>query len=666
MQANDPTSAIESPVHVTLGVGTSGLQLYMNETDHRVLVLEPQWNEIELCKMIPGCTYKGREKRWTMPLTWGGLVQLQGFFGDHLTYSEELSTWAWEVYHQRIEPSRAARELTTFDVTTELDERLYPCQRAGVRFMRIAGSGLLGDDLGVGKTVQMLALLRAYDELGITVLPTVVVCPNSVKYHWRNRLGEWFPRATPYVIGGGTAASRKVLKVAKDDPTAVVIVNYESVRLFSRLAPYGSIKLKRCKECDPKFGDDIRSSQCHVHPKELNGWGFKFTIVDEAQHIGEPKSQVTRATWAVAHDPSVEFRWALSGTPDNLERLWSIMHCVQPAEYPAKSQWLERYALYAWNVFGGASIVGIRPDTREELFRILDPRFRRMLLSVVMPQLPPKVRETRVATLTPTMRRMYDELDTQLYTRLPDGGIYIVKNQLVAKGRLLQFAAGTIQVEKPDENDISTWKVNITEPSPKLDVMEEVIDELGEHTSFTVSCYNRDVAHMAAARLANRNVRHSLIMGGVHPAEITQACDDLKSGKIRAVVYTIDAGAEGIDLSGAGVMINVQRSWSLIKDLQNEGRELRPGAERHDVIRIVDIVCENTREEKQIERLQQKMQIFEEINRDKQRITAQLQAIADPTSQQELVIRLATQLNDLHVRQESLNVNEDLLLEEPE
>lgn len=623
------------------------------------IVLDPTWQETELLKLMAGARYSGRTKTWTLPLTWASMVQLRGIFGQHLTYSAALMNWTWDVRRNRVDPSLEMREMTEWPSGSD-PSGLHSFQRAGVEWMRVASSGLLGDELGVGKTPQALVYIHENQ-----LLPALVICPNSVKYHWAKRVPRWCPSATAYVLGRGTANGRKTLAAARQDPTALVIVNFESARVYSRLSAYGSIKLKRCRECDPKYGDDIRTSQCHVHPKELNGFGFKVVIIDEAHRIGDPNTLQTRAVWAATHDASVEHAWALTGTPDSMKRLWSIMHAVAPDEYPTRSKWMDRYALQAWNAFGSMDIIGIRPDTRDELYRVLDPRFRRMMKDVVLPQLPPIIRTTRFTDMTPAQRRAYDELDRQLFTELPDGTFFMAQNRLVSRTRLMQFAAGATSVVKLDEDDPSKWTVSVVAPSAKIDELDAILDELGDK-SFVVACEHRDVVQLAAELLGRRGIKHQLVVGGVHPEVAEQACEDLKTGQLRAIVFTSRAGGIGLDMSGVDTVIRLQRSWSLIANIQVEGRAHRIGSEVHHSIHIIDVVTRDTIEEHQIEKLIVKMEQLEEITRDRARVQELLRTTPYTSAEfAELVARLDS-LNHQRDRILASDDIETMLIEEQE
>jgi SNF2 family DNA or RNA helicase len=609
-----------------------------------VLRLTTAWNQKDLVRQVPGARWDARDKRWTVPATWASLATLRGVFRDDLTVDEATSSWAWELHRTRVGSALELRDrLEPLDDSSPeyrlveswvgRDGRpgLYPFQAAGVQFMLRAECGLLGDEMGAGKTPQTLSLIRAHDELDGTGLPALVICPNSVKHHWADETTRWLPGATPYVVDGSAAARRKTLKAALGDPTALVVVNVESVRLFSRLAPYGSVKLARCRECDPRTGqEELSASRCEVHLKELNRFEFRTVVLDEAHRVKDPKAKQTRAVWNVMHASSVRWRWALTGTPiaNHPGDLWSIMHAVAPEEYPVRGTYVDRFCLMSWNAFGGMDVVGVRPDTRDELFRILDPRFRRMLKAVVLPQLPPKVREVRYVDMATPQAKAYRELATTLRTRLADGQLLLAANRLVVKTRLMQFAAASVMVEKPDADDVSSWKVSLREPSPKLDALEEIVEELGlgspdyRGAPALIAAEHLDLIRLIGARLDKLNVRHAEITGEVAPIDRRRALDDLNAGRVRALVFTGKAGGVGLNMSVADTLINVQRSWSLVDERQKEDRNHRVGSEVHDSVRVIDIVTKDTVEEDQVTRLHEKLLRLDEITRDRAALLA--------------------------------------------
>ena len=584
------------------------------------IAVDTTWNEKELIKSIPGSRWHASDKRWTVPLTWAACCQLRGVFRDTLVVGPELTQWSWNEYKSRVEPSMNIRLLTETENLN--DDRLYPFQRVGVLFQEIAKSGLLGDDMGTGKTIQVLASLQRQD----SVLPALVICPNSVKTVWADEAVKWFPEANTYVIIPGVQR-KKILAAAAADSKALVIVNYESTPRLSRLAGFGSIALRRCKQCDTKWGDpQLKATSCEVHQRELNTIPFQTVIVDEAHRIKDPKAKQTRACWALGRNDSVRRRWALTGTPvaNDPSDLWSIMHFVSQVEYPTKSKFVDRYCLQAWNEYGGLDVVGVNPATRDEFFKILDPRFRRMPATLVLDQLPPLIRSTRTVEMTPQQRKAYDEVHRRLVTRLDDGTILVAPNSLAAQIRLLQLASSYCTVSIPpdgDPNDIAGWMVTLREPSPKIDELVEIITELGKR-QFVVCAESRKLINLASARLAKIGVKHGLITGEVDQYERKTALDNLQDGKSQALLFTLKAGGTGLTMTAADTMIRLQRSWSMIDNAQAEKRVYRIGSERHESVQIIDIITTGTVEEVQLHRLLDKMRRLEEINRDRATLIA--------------------------------------------
>jgi SNF2 family DNA or RNA helicase len=581
------------------------------------VALYTDWNEKPLVKQIPGARYDHKyqaSSRWIAPLTWASYLQIRGIFPD-ATFSDSYVAWVHQTYTTLINPARLLRSLISFEaVIFDTQLRLY--QNATVAWAQLVKCGIIGNEMGLGKTVELLSTLRRLDG----ALPALVACPNSVKEHWARHVRKWYPEATPYVVDGSAAKRAKIIDEARKDPTAFVIINIESARLFSRLAPYGSVKLERCRECDPKYGNEkLTPSRCHVHRKPLNDFGFRTVAIDEIHRIAAPKSQQTRALWALGHDPSVVYRWGTTGTliRNNPLDAWSAMHFVAPAEYPTRSPFGERYALMSWNAHGGMDVLGLMPATRDEFFGFFDLRYRRMLKAVVAKQLPPKVYSIRYVDLGRAQRKMYDELDTDMTTTDASGEMIVTTSNLVTRTRKAQLSVATLAItEKPDEDDPSTWKMVLTEPSPVLDELETVMDELGDE-QFVVTAVSKQLINMLSYRLTKRGINHGIITGDVTTAQRNEALNALQQKKIRMLLFTVQAGGTGVDMSCAPNIIFIQRPDSMIDYLQAEDRVHRLGSEIHESVNVIHIVARDTVEDEKTENINEKLRRLEEINRDR-------------------------------------------------
>jgi SNF2 family DNA or RNA helicase len=592
--------------------------------DEPYVEVTTSWNEKELIKEVPGSRWNPDGRTWYVPLGWAQCIILRGVFADSITFGDELTKWGWNELERRVKPALGLRLRTELPPELEeraatFDPRLYDFQRAGGVFMDIAGDVLLGDEMGTGKTIQALSALSARED----TLPALVITPNSTKYNWERETRDWFPGAEPVVITGTATEKQKALKRAAVTPNAVVIINIESVRSFSRLSGYGSIRLKRCRECDPRYGvPGIRTTQCEVHLKELNAVPFRTVIVDEAHRIKDPHSKQTRACWAVGHQKSVLRRWALTGTPlaNHPGDLWSLLHFIAPYEHPTKSKFVDRYCLTAWNAYGGLDVVGVNPAHRAEFFSILDPRFRRMPKALVLPQLPPKVRQWRHVEMTPKQRTAYRELESALITRLDSGEILVAPNSLTAQTRLLQLSSSYCALE-PDATSAFGTRVRMCEPSPKVDALAEIAEDLGDR-SFVACAQSKQLIYLAANRFDKLKIPYGLITGDQSEYERDLALRRAQSGELRAILFTVQAGGTGLTMTFADTIVFLQRSWSMVANKQSEDRVHRIGSEVHESINVIDLITRGTVEERQLVRLYDKFQRLEEINRDKATLLA--------------------------------------------
>jgi SNF2 family DNA or RNA helicase len=598
---------------------------------------ETLWNDSYQIKMIPGKKWDRKAKRWTLPKSYAACIVLRELFGDRIVVEPELADWARSERNRRDEVLSLREALAlagSSDYTNDHDNILYPFQVPGRDFLVKARNALIGDEMGSGKTLQTLAAIRAvtFDE---EAFPVLVVCPNSLKRNWEREIKRWLPEANPFVIQGSAAKRRVQISEAAEADNAVIIVNIEAMKLHSRLSPYGSTRLKRCMECETKTHPgtpDLKESACEVHEKELNRIPFRVCVLDEAHRVKDPNALQTRAIWNVFHGHTVEYRWALTGTPvaNHPGDLWSIMHAIAPETYPAKSAFIDRYARLEYSHFGPMQIVGLNPEHKEEFFKILDPHFRRMIKADVLKQLPDKVFMRRDVEMSPKQAKAYKDIAEQLVTVLEDGTVLVANGNLAGATRLLQFASAYCEVDQGETpEDPATWLVSLTD-SPKSSKIDELMSIIEDNPDkpLVIAAEHRQLIDLAATRMTDAGIPFARVTGGVSADERDAAVQAFQDGKIDYILFTYKAGGVGLNLTRADTMVRLQRSWSLIDNNQGVDRIHRIGSEMHDKVTIIDLVAAGTIEETQLERLYDKAERLEEIVRDR----VKLQALGKDTS----------------------------------
>lgn len=576
--------------------------------------INAEWRFKELCKSLPGSAWNGEEGVWRVPLSWSSCLALRSTFQDQLVIEPGLEAWAYDKLNSRISPALALRDLEEYDG----DDDLFPHQRAGVAFLSTAKRALLADEPGLGKTAQAIRALKALQDQGEEVFPALIVCPNTLKKNWEREFKIWWPGVKTQVIKG-TAAKRKKQFAENAD---VIIINWESLRSHSRLAPFGSVALTRCVDCGG-HDEKVSTNRCEVHRGELNEIEFRAVVADEIHRSKEPKSKQTRALWAATGDADIRF--ALTGTPiaNDVVDLWSILHWLSPEDWPTKTKWIDRYIDTMMNAFGGMMVIGVKPHMQDEFYKTVNPYMRRMLKKTVLPWLPEVLRERRDVEMSAKQKKAYDQMRDHMISELEGGEILTAPSILTQTLRLLQFASSYAEIEV--DSSTGEPRAVLSDPSCKVDsLMDDIKNGDFGDDSVAVCAVSRQLIEILSAAMTKAGIPHGLITGAQNEDERQWAIEDFQSGKTKWILFTAQAGGVGVTLTAARRLIMLQRPWSLVDYKQALDRVHRIGSEIHDSIIITDYVTEGTIEERVIEVLDTKADNFEEVVRDKDKLLALL------------------------------------------
>ena len=580
----------------------------VDESGQNILI-DAEWRFKELCKSLPGSKWATVEQVWRVPLSWTSCLALRSTFRDDLIIGEKLSEWAANEVVTRINPSNELRELEDYEGA----EELFPHQRAGVKFLATAKRALLADEPGLGKTAQAIRALKEIEAQGDEAFPALIVCPNTLKKNWAREFKTWYPDKTVQIIKG-TASQRKK---QFDTPADVYVINWESLRSHSRLAPYGSVALARCPECGG-MSDKTTLNKCEVHKRELNQIDFMAVIADEIHRSKDPKSKQTRALWAATGDAKIRF--ALTGTPiaNDVVDLWSILHWISPTDWPSKTKWIDRMIDTMMNAFGGMMVIGVKPHMQDEFYKTVNPHMRRMLKAKVLPWLPPVMNERRDIEMSTKQKKAYEQMRDHMIAEIEGGETVLAPSVLTQMTRLLQFASSYADVFVSETGES---KVTLSEPSCKVDsLMDDIKSGDFGNDSVAVCAVSRQLIELLSAEMTKAKIEHGLITGAQSEDQRQQAIDDFQSGRIKWILFTAQAGGVGVTLTTARRLIMLQRPWSLVDHKQALDRVHRIGSEIHDSIVITDYVTEGTVEERVLQVLETKADNFEQIVRDKDQL----------------------------------------------
>lgn len=544
------------------------------------------YSDKELARAIPGSRYHSPPPVWSLNLSWASCRQLRGTFGDRLRVGPELRSWAENELERRIKRALALREEATggpIPLKPPAGQKLRPFQESDVRWMLAAESGLLMSPVGSGKTPVVCTWMR-----NTLIERGLVVCPAAMRLVWADEMSKWYPEleAVPII---GTPAERRKLIEEVGDYGGLAIVGIEAVRIHSRLAPYGQVKLAPSERV----------------AKDLNLINWQTVIVDEAHRLADPKSKQTRAAWAVG--VGAEHRWGMTATPQTkgLDTLWAVLHFMDPNEWPSRTKFVDRYCEQKVNFWGGMIIGALRPEMEAEFQSIFDPRSRRLPKEIVLPQLPPVVRIVKEIPMTSEQAEAYRQMSEMSIAEVMDQDVVVATSTGAQYTRLGQFASSFARVEERLVNvrDRETGEVEqkmkqfveLELPSNKIAAfLEDLSDWRAQEESVIAFATSKRLIMLLSSVLDKKKIKHSLIVGGQKDIERYEEIKRFQDGEVGVILVVIKAGGAGLTLTRGRIAAFLQRSWSNVEDQQAEGRNHRIGSEIHESVVRVDYLSEGT------------------------------------------------------------------------
>lgn len=180
----------------------------------------------------------------------------------------------------------------------------YDYQKEGISFGIAKQRLLIGDEPGLGKTLQSIGIVN-----GVGAYPCLVICPSSLKINWQREFEKFTDKQALVLNDGVRTIWANLMKMGV---YKVAVVNYESLRkyfVWDIKSDNGSFRLK-----DVVFNPYIKI--------------FKSVIIDECHRLKDPTAQQTIFTRGIVDHAS--WRILLSGTPvvnrpDDLVAQLSIM-----------------------------------------------------------------------------------------------------------------------------------------------------------------------------------------------------------------------------------------------------------------------------------------------------------------------------------------------------
>lgn len=416
-------------------------------------------------------------------------------------------------------------------------------QNVGARFLADARRAILADELGLGKTPQVIAAANLVDARRI-----LVVAPKSL-------LPQWVREIARFSIGDTRAAI--IDRRSPLPSTRWTVTNYETVT---------------------------------TRAAELAAQKYDVLIVDEAVRAKNREAKRTQALYTVAH--STRYAWLITGTPirNRPHEIWSLLYILDPKRYGGPqgiNQGFWRFVYRFCEVEKtpyGTEIGGLRADKADEFKRELAPRLIRRNKKLL--NLPPLSRETIYVEMGAAQAKSYREAESGILRTIDPERVTQIPGALAQLTRLRQIC-------------LAPSLCNVAGEAAKIEWLLDWMEDNGDDHKIIIFSTFAEFCRVAHSHLCDTRHGVTLLTGAESQVQREAAISRFKTDPTcRAIVISAEAGSEGLNLQEADVVIWLNKPWTPDLVEQGTARAWRRGQENpvHEISLVVPDTIEEAME----------------------------------------------------------------------
>ena len=436
------------------------------------------------------------------------------------------------------------------EIDKDFEAKLRDYQKVGYKWLKTLAmykfGGILADDMGLGKSLQIIAVLQS--ELKSKHKTTsIVVCPSTLVLNWKAEVEKWCDSIKVLIVRG--TAEERSEKLNHYQDYDLVITSYDL--------------LKR----------DIENYE------DKN---FKYIIADEAQYIKNASTQNATSLKSLKG----EIRFALTGTPieNSIAELWSIFDFIMSGY------------LYNYNKFKKKfeePILKLEDkEALERLKRLISPFILRRVKKDVLTELPEKnitimknemeeeQEKLYLSYLAQTRKEVAEELSDSSFEK--------------SKFKILMLLTRLRQICCHPSLFIENYK----ESSGKLkQCLDLVVDAIASgHKILLFSSYT-SMFEIIEKELKKLKIDYFKLVGNTPVNQRIEMVDEFNNNpEIKVFLISLKAGGTGLNLTSADVVIHYDPWWNISSENQATDRTYRIGQKNN--VQVYKLITSNSIEEK--------------------------------------------------------------------
>lgn len=455
-----------------------------------------------------------------------------------------------------------------YPIDKDLGKILRDYQKEGDRWLFNLAyyrlSGILADDMGLGKSLEIITLLKSCR----TKNPNIIIAPASLTYNWYNEFKKWTPSMEVMLVSGNGQTREKLIGQIKPGQTIITSYDY----------------LKRDLELYKKMA-------------------FHFVIIDEAQAI---KNHQTKNAEAVKELKSVS-RFAITGTPieNSLADLWSIFDFCLPG-------YLKSYENFR-NEFEVEIVKNHNQEALEKLNHQISPFILRRTKAEVLRELPEKTEQVIYAPMSEEQEKIYNATLLKARDKILQTGVENKMYIFSMLTRLRQICCHPSLYVEDYQGD-----------SAKHNLVNDIIyDAIASNHRMLIFSQFTSMLDILDASLTEKGIRHFKLTGNTPSEERFRLVDEFNNNEeIKVFLISLKAGGTGLNLVGADTVIHYDPWWNFSAENQASDRVHRIGQKNN--VQIIKMITKDSIEEKILDLQNKKKDLFNKVVSDDGNILTKL------------------------------------------
>jgi len=532
--------------------------MQVQKYDDRTILISFKFDPrlVSFVKTLEGRKYLPQLKKWAIPFAGSSVsveqLERKGFQIDPALRQELMAD------RQVAQEAEALAVMDDAEFTSPLP--LFPYQKVGAAFLYKIGSGLMCDEVGLGKTIMSLAVCERAQAKKV-----LIFCPAALKWQWAAEIEKFlYPAGAPEGEIVVVEGNKKTRDLILQDQIVVRRTNWQGKSNGWRQGHGARFFIANYELLLRNFD-------------AMNCREWDIIIADEATKISNATAKQAKAIKRLR----AKRRIAMTGTPvsNRANEVWNLIDFCQPGALGNYYAFLQRYCMK--NQWGG--IFGYRniDELRQKIKRYM---IRRMKVDV-LPELPEKIVSDVPFEMTDEEKQLYKKLKQEILYEIEHKHLSKVENPMTIQYTLVKMLRLRQLADSMELLGQNT-------KSSKMEVLKEKLEEVAANNGGRKVIVFTQFAEMADILERELKEYNPLKISGKIRDEYSEVVKKFNDVEAHKVLVMTSAGQFGLNIQRASVIVHFDQEWSLAKMIQREGRAHRIG--QKDSVLVYNLLAKGT------------------------------------------------------------------------